>query len=447
MPKILHFADAHIDMANYGRHDPQTGLPMRVMDFLKSLDEIVDAAISEKVDLVIFAGDAFKDRTPQPTFQREWGRRIMRLSRAEIPTLLLVGNHDLSPALGRAHALESFDTLEVPYVRVIDRPMLLRPAEFITNREAIPVQVIALPWVSRSGIMAALSSAPAQRADLGVVNPIADILQRNRSGSSLSSYYEELGERLIELVRLWLAEAIDPSLPVILTAHCSVQGATYGGERTVMLGNDLVLPGSLVKDPRLDYVALGHIHKPQNLNEGFHPPVIYPGSIERVDFGEAHDEKFFIIAQVERGKTEVEWRKLANLRPFVDRTIRLDGEDRELAQAGVTDRLRAALPSADLLAGAIVRLVIEYPRDWEASIDEAALREYAAEAFEFHLVKRPQIDARIRLPGDQAIGSLTPLELLDLYWKANHVDSQNLLELSQLAAQVISEMNTTAGSR
>ena len=47
MPTILHFADAHIDMANYGRHDPQTGLPLRVVDFLNSLDTIVQAAIDE----------------------------------------------------------------------------------------------------------------------------------------------------------------------------------------------------------------------------------------------------------------------------------------------------------------------------------------------------------------------------------------------------------------
>jgi hypothetical protein len=52
--KLLHFADAHIDMANYGKHDPETGLPLRVLDFLKALDTIVDAAISEKVDMVIF---------------------------------------------------------------------------------------------------------------------------------------------------------------------------------------------------------------------------------------------------------------------------------------------------------------------------------------------------------------------------------------------------------
>ncbi len=60
MVKLLHFADAHIDMANYGRHDPESGLPMRVMDFLKSLDEIVQTALDEKVNLVIFAGDAYK---------------------------------------------------------------------------------------------------------------------------------------------------------------------------------------------------------------------------------------------------------------------------------------------------------------------------------------------------------------------------------------------------
>ena len=110
MPKILHFADAHIDMANYGRHDPQSGLPMRVMDFLKSLDTIINTAIEENVDLVLFAGDAYKDRNPAPTFQREWGKRIMKLSRAGIPTLLLVGNHDLPAVERRASSIEIYQT-------------------------------------------------------------------------------------------------------------------------------------------------------------------------------------------------------------------------------------------------------------------------------------------------------------------------------------------------
>ena len=410
MVKILHFADAHIDMANYGRHDPETGLPMRVMDYTKSLDEIVDAAIRERVDLVIFAGDAYKDRNPAPTFQREWGKRLMRLSRAGIPTLLLVGNHDLSPALGRAHALNEFATLEVPYVRVLDRPEFLGPGDLW----GLPVQVIALPWVSRSGMLAHL----------------------DMSGVDAGEVYEQLESRISELVTHWIENA-DPNCPIVLIAHASVQGASFGGERTVMLGRDLVLSGSLVKNPELDYVALGHIHKPQNLTNDVKktrhdpPPVVYPGSIERVDFGEVEDDKFYVIARVERGQTEVEWCQLKGVRSFVDRSVILESPD------GITDQLRDALPPVAEIRDAIVRLVVDYPREWESMIDDAAIREYAGGAFEFHLVKRPQMESRVRLPEGQMAGSMTPLELLDTYWAANHLDPDDTAGLNSLAAEII----------
>jgi DNA repair protein SbcD/Mre11 len=406
MVTILHFADAHIDMANYGRHDPQSGLPLRVVDFLKSLDTIIDTAINERVDLVLFAGDAYRDRNPAPTFQREWGRRIMRLSRAGIPTLLLVGNHDYSPALGRAHAVEEFSTLQVPHVRVLDRPCFLTPDDL----GGLPMQLIAIPWIARSGLLASLEMSAAKPDEV----------------------YTQIEERLTELVQGWI-ESADPALPLVLTAHASVQGAIYGGERTVMLGSDLVLPGSLVKDPRLDYTALGHIHKPQNLNEDRHPPVIYPGSIERVDFGEIADDRFFVVARVERGRTAVEWRKLTGVRTFIDRRLRLESD------VNITDQLRAVLPPVEQLEGAIVRLVLEYPREWEASIDESALREHTAGAFEFHLVKRPQNETRVRIPEGQNVGSLTPLELLNLYWASSHTDPVDGEALNQLAAGLIDE--------
>ncbi len=404
--KLLHFADAHIDMANYGRHDPQSGLPLRVLDFLKSLDTIVDTAIAEKVDAVIFAGDAYKDRSPAPTFQREWGKRLVRLSQAHIPTLLLIGNHDLSPAAGRAHAVQEFDTLQVPYVRVLDRPQFLGPDELF----GLPLQVIAIPYVARSGLMAALGL----------------------SGADPSAVYEQLEERLTALVQGWL-EAADASLPVVMTAHASVQGAKYGSERSVMLGSDLVLPGSLVRDTRLDYVALGHIHKPQNLNEGGQPPVVYPGSIERVDFGEAGDDKFFVIAEVAKQNTKIRWVELAGTRVFIDRRVLLESAE------NVTAVLKSALPAQKMLRDAIVRLTVEYPREWDTLIDEPALRQHAAGAFEFHLIKRPQTEARIRLPADQTASSLSPLELLAQYWKAVHVDPAEAGELQKLARQIMSE--------
>jgi exonuclease SbcD len=400
--KILHFADAHIDMANYGSHDPETGLPMRVLDFLKSLDTIIAAAISEKVDLVIFAGDAYRDRSPAPTFQREWGKRIIRLSKAGIRTLLLVGNHDLSPALGRANAIQEFETLDIPQVTVLAKPAFLSAGDL-----GLPIQVIAIPWVSRSGLMAVTDASP-------------------------NEVFTNIEARLTELVTLWLEKA-DPNLPIILTAHTSVQGAKYGSERTIMLGADLVLPGSLVRDPRLDYVALGHIHKSQNLNENAHPPVIYPGSIERVDFGEAGDDKYYVVADITRGKTEFRWCKLEHIRPFIDRRITLDSPD------NVTETLTSALPVATELEGAIVRLTVNYPREWDTLIDEPTLRRYLQAAFEFHLIKHAKIEARIRLPADKTVNSLGPLELLNQYWHASHAEEGQVDALQKMAKEVIEE--------
>jgi exonuclease SbcD len=252
------------------------------------------------------------------------------------------------------------------------------------------------------------------------------------SGTDAENIYENLEERIAGLVEEWLGQA-DETLPIILTAHASVQGAVLGGERMVMLGNDLVLSGSLVKNPRLDYVALGHIHKPQNVNRGNHPPVIYPGSIERVDFGEAEDDKYFVLAQVARGETSVEWVKLAT-RPFIDRRVTLQSAE------NVTEALISALPDPGGLSDAIVRLSVEYPREWDSLIDESEVRKYASTALEFHLLKRPVSEARVRIPPGQTVSSLSPLDLLDQYFRAAKIERTGDLEaLKRLAGEIISE--------
>ncbi|MBN1231057.1 MAG: exonuclease SbcCD subunit D [Anaerolineales bacterium] len=405
--KLLHFADAHIDMANYGRHDPESGLPLRVMDFLKSLDTIVDTAIDEQVDLVLFAGDTYKDKNPAPTFQREWDRRMIRLSRSGIPTVLLVGNHDISPSFGRAHALNELKTLEIPNITVVDSPTFLKPE----NLNGLPLQIIAIPWITRSGMVAHL--------DLSL--------------KESDKIFQELEERLSELIQNWLNEA-DPEIPVIIAAHATIQGAKYGGERTVMLGGDLVLTPGLVKDSRISYVALGHIHKAQDLNEGNQPPIVYPGSIERVDFGEAGDKKFFVLVDVEKGQnTQVHWQELKDIRPFIDRSVTLTSNE------NVNQTILDVLPPRNEVNDSIFRLVLNYPKDLEKLIDDQALRSYTESAFEFHLVKRPQMEIRTRLPEGTAANSLSPEELLEFYWNSTKIPEETQQALLPLAKKVIAD--------
>jgi exonuclease SbcD len=107
----------------------------------------------------------------------------------------------------------------------------------------------------------------------------------------------------------------------------------------------------------------------------------------------------------------------------------------------VIDQLRQALSPREALQDAMVRLIVEYPRACEALIDENAIHEFASAAFDFSLVRRPVYEARLRLPEDKTIGSLTPLELLDAYWKINpnQYDAKEAQELNQLAQAIIAE--------
>src|SRR5947209_17561979 len=100
--RLAHIADTHIGMENYGRINPETGLNQRLHDFLSSLDQAVDGAIAEDVDLVVFSGDIYKTRDPTPTHQREFARRIQRLTAQGIQVVLVAGNHDIPLSAGRA---------------------------------------------------------------------------------------------------------------------------------------------------------------------------------------------------------------------------------------------------------------------------------------------------------------------------------------------------------
>ena len=413
--KILHFADAHIDISQAGRIEPDTTIPVRVRDFLNSMDTIIDAAINEKVDLVLFAGDAYKDRHPQPTYQREWEKRMIRLSLAGIPVILVTGNHDMPKASGKAHALEEFETLKIPHTHVVSTAKMLAP-----NELGIPVQVICLPWIYRSRLLANRidKTLPADQIDASIEDNLAGLFDGFLS-------------------------RVDPSLPVIVVAHAMVSGATAGDEKDLNLGSDFILSASILKDPRIDYVALGHIHKAQNLNgpgpepedkrESFQPPVVYSGSIERVNFGEIAEKKYFVTATVERGKTSVKWNELTGIRPFIKRSIVVQD------LTDVTAQIINQLPSQEKLKDAVVHVNIEYPVDAEKFINETEIRAYGSVAFDFRLTKTARKQSRSRIAQNENVANLTNFELLDIYLDSQKFESIDHDKLVSMANSIFSQ--------
>jgi exonuclease SbcD len=399
MIRLLHFADLHLGVENYGRIDPQTGLFSRLTDFLRSLDQIVDHALEQEMDLVIFAGDAYKSRDPSPTYQREFARRIRRLSAAGVPTVLVLGNHDTPNALGRANAVEIFATLEVENVVVAKRPATHR-----LETKGGPVQVVTLPWVVRSTLLA--------REEYKNLN------------------LEEINVLILEKVEDIVAEEIeglDPVVPTVLAAHGSVFGATYGSERSVMLGQEVILPRSMVTNPAFDYVALGHIHQHQVISEK--PPVVYAGSIERIDFGEEKEDKGFVVAEVEKGRTNYEFVKLA-ARPFVTVEVEAKGDD-------PTAEVLTAIDEYDITE-AVVRVIIHTTPDKEPLIRENEIRHRLADAFHVAAVVRDvERKTRLRLGTDQAVEEMTPRQMLERYLQVKQTPSERAQVLLEYADRII----------
>ena len=280
--KLLHTADIHIGMENYGRIDPATGINARVMDFLRRLSDIGDYAIEQGVDVFVFAGDAYKTRDPNPTHQREFARRIKKIADAGIPVILLVGNHDLPAVAKRATSIDIFGTLDVPNVYVGNREEV--HPDHLPPRAAAP---------GRDGALPAAHRAAGQRAAAGQEPERAGRLLQNAMIANIGALAAQVGQR--------------PDVPAILVGHFSVNEASHGSEQNIMIGRDAAMPRSILADPTWRYVALGHIHKHQSLNADLQPPVLYSGSIERIDFGEEHEPKGFVVAEIGDGPTTWEF--------------------------------------------------------------------------------------------------------------------------------------------
>lgn len=393
MIKILHLSDIHMGSGfTHGRINPETGLNSRLEDFVNTLSLCIDRAIESQVDLVLFGGDAFPDATPPPYVQQAFARQFRRLVDAQIPTVLLVGNHDQHSQGQGGASLCIYRTLGVPGVVVGDT---LHTHNIQTRSGA--VQVITLPWLTRSALMT----------------------RQETQGLSLGEINQLLTERLQVVLEAEIRR-LDPDVPIVLLAHLMADNANLGAERFLAVGKGFTLPLSLLTRPCFDYVALGHVHRHQNLNKSNRPPVIYPGSIERVDFSEEKEDKGYVMVEVESGSAKWEFFPLP-VRAF--RTIEVDVSKNEDPLAAI-----AKAVGKNDIEDAVVRLVYKLRSEQLDLIDNASLQEIltTAHTYTIHPELVSQL-ARPRVPELSASSSIDPMEALKTYLN-NREDLQDIAE-------------------
>jgi exonuclease SbcD len=302
----------------------------------------------------------------------------------------------------KASSVDIFHTLEVPNV-IVGRAEETHRIE--TKRGS--VQVVTVPYPVRSRLLS----------------------REEYRGLSMSDLDKALQQVVTEIIEALKAE-LDPDIPTVLTGHFSISGAVWGSERGVMLGRDVVVPKSTLADPVFDYVAMGHIHKHQNLTESEPgtPPVVYAGSLERIDFGEAGQPKGFCWVELARGATEWEYVRV-DARPFV--TIRADVRSDDDPTQTILD----AIADFDIVA-AVVRLIVQTTPETEARLREKEIEQALEPAnYVAAFVKETERPERVRL-GGASPETLTPAELLERYLESKKTPPERAKTLLAYAEEI-----------
>jgi exonuclease SbcD len=303
---------------------------------------------------------------------------------------MVTGNHDLPNAVGKATATEIFDTLAVKNVHVSNRPDIYN----IETKNGV-IQVASLPWLRRSAL---LSREEVKNLGFNEIN-------------------EKMQQALANIV-VSHASRLDPALASVLVAHVGVASATIGSERLMAIGQEHFLMISNISNPAFDYIALGHIHKHQVLSEN--PPVVYAGSLERVDFGEEGDEKGFYVVDIEPGENEDERTVSYEFHPVTGRNFRTIEVEIKADDTDPTVTVLNEIKKAESeVVSSVVRLQINLPEEIEGQLRDNEIRDALKDAYHSTISKDISREARLRF-GQAAVEEVAPLEALEKYLEANY---------------------------
>ncbi len=275
-----------------------------------------------------------------------------------------------------------------------------------------PLQIITLPWLNQATLLT----------------------RQQTEGKTLNEIHQILLQKLEPILEAEIRR-LDPDIPAILVGHLMADRANLGAERFLAVGKGFNIPVAFLNRSELDYVALGHVHRHQNLNPSNDPPIIYPGSIERVDFSEEKEAKGYVLINLRKGQADWEFVPLP-ARAF--RTIKIDVSDadepetailNEIAQVSITDT--------------VVRLIYKIRPEQTELIDQRALRKALKAAHQASIQAElvSQL-SRPRLP-ELGIGqSLDPMNALDTYL-TNREDLQDIaLAMRETATELMSQTST-----
>ncbi len=366
--RFLHTGDWHLGRTIRGRS--------RLAEFEAVLAELLEIARAEHVEALMVCGDIFDSATPSPESERLLNDALRECVGLGIQVVLLAGNHD-NPR--RLEALGRLSDL----LGVFVQSQVLLPEEggviTLTGAEHT-ARIAAVPWIRE-----------------GHVIDGAELLESEHD-ARVQTYADQAAGVLRRLCSDFTPETVN-----ILAAHVFVDGAQLaaldGSERLLHVGQAYgVNPAALPVTPQ--YMALGHIHQPQELR-ATPVPAAYSGSLLQLDFGERGQQKVVRIIDAVPG------------RPVRQRPVPITRGRPLLEVRGTLLEVAAAGEAAP---GAHLRVVLDVDRP------EPGMAQRVRDLLPGAVDVRLQYE---RLEGDgsadgRVLGQLAPIDLFARYYRVQH---------------------------
>lgn len=262
--KIIHTSDWHLGGSWNGID--------RTDELFAQVDCVFKIARKQKADVLLVAGDIFervsRDRLHQ--ISRRLAEKLKDLTAmASCHAVLVPGNHDLREHFAMMKTFLELESGKAERIHIV---------EGYEKFEIDGVQFICLPYPD-----------PERLEAFGKFRSSEKIGKAERNKSLSDDLAQFVGE---------VAAKIDASKPAVFVTHLQIIGVKYDGSpREASYNEDISLASNCLPQ-NVSYIALGHIHKCQQIEKSA-VPCWYSGSFDRMDFGERNDEKYVLEVEID----------------------------------------------------------------------------------------------------------------------------------------------------
>ncbi|WP_340622235.1 exonuclease subunit SbcD [Xenorhabdus siamensis] len=269
--RIIHTSDWHLGQYFFTKN--------RAAEHQHFLQWLIGQINEYQVDALIIAGDVFDTGSP-PSYARElYNRFVVDLQPTGCQLVILGGNHDSVATLNESKTLFSYLNTTVIACAETD---IQQQIKLLNNKNGQPGAILcAIPYLRPRDIMISQAGQSA-------------IQKQQALQDAITEHYHQLYQQ----ARL-LREQLGHPLPIIATGHLTTVGAsTSDSVREIYIGTLDAFPAQAF--PPADYIALGHIHRPQLINQAEH--IRYSGSPIPLSFDEVGQEKSVCLVEFKKGK-------------------------------------------------------------------------------------------------------------------------------------------------